>query len=255
MTLRPASLMAALSLLAVLTGGCFTETQDGVFGPAVGGGDGDQDDRPFLSMQATPARGGSPLVVDFSLGARDRDGDALTWTLDFGDKSSPASGSTLPTTPKHTYALPGAYLVSFRVRDGAGESLSTLSIVVLEGPSSDSGETSESLSPTQGPEPSGGGGYAPPPRSSTSSSTSATNTSTDAPSDTNSSTGSSTETATSSESESSTSDTGSSTESETGTQTAAPPPSDTGTETGSSTESSTESPPESSSSSTTDPPL
>ncbi|MHB1261927.1 MAG: PKD domain-containing protein [Thermoplasmatota archaeon] len=145
---RLASLSVGLALLALATSGCFTPRGDGVFGPA-GSLGGDEGSAPALSLKASPARGPGPLVVGFSLNARGGEGGSLSWSLDFGDHSAPAAGTELPATPSHTYKAAGAYVTTFKVKGGAGESVSTLSIVVLEGLASSTGQPS----PTQGPEP------------------------------------------------------------------------------------------------------
>ncbi|MEA3165294.1 MAG: cytochrome c, partial [Thermoplasmata archaeon] len=234
MVSRLASACVGLVLLTLASSGCFNAKGDGVFGPASSLG-GDENSAPALSMKATPARGPGPLEVEFSLSARDRDGDALSWALDFGDRTAPAAGTDLPAKAKHTYKAPGAYVATFKVKDRAGESVSTLTVVVLEGIVSKTGTPS----PTQGPEPpqyqpppppppSGGGG-GPPPTSSASNSTTASNTTTSSAS--NSTTPEPTPTPTSSSTSSS------------GSTTAAPPPtstssstSDTGTSSSTDTE-------------------
>jgi PKD repeat protein len=169
---RLASLCAGLALVTLLTSGCFNAQGDGVFGPANSLG-GDENSSPALSLKATPARGPGPLDVEFALSARDRDGDPLSWSLDFGDHSKSAAGTQLPVKVKHSYKDAGAFVATFKVKDDAGESVSTVSIIVLEGILSETGTPS----PTQGPEPpqyqppppppqGGGGGGGPPPTAS-----------------------------------------------------------------------------------------
>ena len=285
---RVASLGAGLALLVIAMSGCFTQPEDGVFGPANSLG-GAENDSPALSLKASPARGPGPLEVEFSLSALDRDGGALTWSLDFGDRTAPAAGSDLPGRPRHTYTAPGAYVATFKVvsgdGDGAESFVSSITIVVLEGLVSDS-------EPTQGPEeapeeapeyspPSGGGGggggggSAGPSTSATSTSAapdnqtaSETSTSTAPPGNGSSSTsasstseGTSTSSSTSSTEQPTSSESGSQSATDSDTQTA----SSTGTETfsdpGTSTsESSTSSEPEptptgSESGTSSDPPL
>lgn len=161
MTLRPASLGVGLLLVLLALSGCFQQPGDGVFGPA-SGLDVEANNSPALSLQASPARGPSPLLVEFSLSAKDRDGDPLAWSLDFGDETAPAEGNDLPARPRHTYRVEGSYVATFTVVQGEEDYTSRISIVVLEGVVSSTGTPS----PTQGPEPP----PTPPPSSSSSSS-------------------------------------------------------------------------------------
>ncbi|HJQ93622.1 MAG TPA: PKD domain-containing protein [Candidatus Thermoplasmatota archaeon] len=155
---RLASLGAGLALLALATAGCFTQPDEGVFGPANSLG-GAENDSPALSLQASPARGPGPLQVEFSLSALDRDGGPLTWSLDFGDRTAPAAGGDLPAKPRHTYAAPGAYVARFQVEESGGESfVSTISLVVLEGAVPEQTTTQGPEEPEYSPPPSGGGG-------------------------------------------------------------------------------------------------
>jgi hypothetical protein len=268
MSPRLASLCAALSFLALASAGCVTQSHDGVFGPASDLGAGGES-RPFLSLKAVPARGAAPLPVDLTLSARDRDGDALTWTLDFGDGSPLSSGSQLPATVRHTYAHAGAYVATLKVKDKAGELPTTISIVALEGGRATAPAEEP---PVQGPEPAPPG-YSPPtetrPRSSSSSGT------TSSPSPTNSTSSSGTPSDTGSATETPTptdtgtqSDTGTPTPTDTGSSTDTGTPTDTGTQsdtgtptptdTGSSTDTGTPPPSDTTQSdtgTTTDPPM
>lgn len=55
--------------------------------------------------------------VAFSLNGTDADGDALNWTLNFGDNSTDAAGASLPALVNHTYAV-GNYSAVFGLNDG-----------------------------------------------------------------------------------------------------------------------------------------
>ena len=71
---------------------------------------------PVASAVATPAAGGFPLTVALSAeGSTDPDGDALSYTWDFGDGAT-ASGRDV----SHTFAARGSYLVRVTVRDPEG---------------------------------------------------------------------------------------------------------------------------------------
>lgn len=68
-------------------------------------------------------------VAAFALTGSDPDGDALTWTLSFGDGSSPATGSTLPSGVNHTYA-DGNYTAFYNVTDGKATATYNVTVVV-----------------------------------------------------------------------------------------------------------------------------
>lgn len=61
------------------------------------------------------------LTVVFALNGTDPDGDALNWTLSFGDASTNATGAQLPTIVNHTYAAVGLYEVEFVLDDGTNQ--------------------------------------------------------------------------------------------------------------------------------------
>jgi type 1 glutamine amidotransferase len=70
----------------------------------------------ITSAVATPAAGyGAPLTVAFSATATDRDGDALTYSWDFGD-----GGTSTSQNPTHTYQQLGYYDATLTVSDGKG---------------------------------------------------------------------------------------------------------------------------------------
>jgi PKD repeat protein len=74
---------------------------------------------PIARMQANPTSGPAPLAVSFNgLGSSDPDGDALTYSWDFGDGTT----STAPS-PSHTYAA-GDYTARLTVTDPSGSSAS-----------------------------------------------------------------------------------------------------------------------------------
>ena len=69
---------------------------------------------PTVSASASPTTGKPPLAVSFSsAGTVDPDGDALTYSWDFGDGAT----STQPN-PVHTYGTSGAYTARLLVSDG-----------------------------------------------------------------------------------------------------------------------------------------
>lgn len=56
-------------------------------------------------------------MVTFNLTGSDPDGNALSWSLSFGDGAANATGNTLPDVVTHTYAV-GLYNVSLTITDG-----------------------------------------------------------------------------------------------------------------------------------------
>ncbi|MDS9468928.1 Ig-like domain-containing protein [Paracoccus sp. MBLB3053] len=74
------------------------------------------------SSDVDPEIGGLPLEITFNAIVTDPDGDALTYTLNFGDASGPIVGnvgSNGVVSVSYTYTADGRYLVSFSVTDGS----------------------------------------------------------------------------------------------------------------------------------------
>ena len=68
----------------------------------------------------------------FSLNGTDPDGDALSWELDFGDGSTPATGDTLPATSSHPYAI-GNHTANFTLSDGTASKSYEVAVAVAGG--------------------------------------------------------------------------------------------------------------------------
>ena len=89
-----------------------------------------------VSLDASPKSGNVPLTVTFTCEAH---GGYLnyTWTLDFGDGSSPESGTRSSEgswTVKHTYNKAGTYTATLTVTDALGASLSIpVTFKIIEG--------------------------------------------------------------------------------------------------------------------------
>jgi PKD repeat protein len=73
---------------------------------------------PVATLAASTPGGGVPLAVNFTLGGSDPDGDALNWTLSFGDGSANRTGSALPAAVAHTFTAAGLHRVVLNVTDG-----------------------------------------------------------------------------------------------------------------------------------------
>ncbi len=80
------------------------------------------------SFSAEPNPAGNPKTsITFTVQASDPDGDALTYTMDFGDGTSSSSGSTAT----HAYTRKGTYKVEAVVSDGHGHTVrKTIQIIV-----------------------------------------------------------------------------------------------------------------------------
>ena len=85
---------------------------------------------PQASLDVSPASGSAPLDVAATVTASDTDGDALTYTLDFGDGPPwrPARCPLAPTT--HRYDTAGTYTVRLAVSDGRATTIETTTVTV-----------------------------------------------------------------------------------------------------------------------------
>jgi hypothetical protein len=72
----------------------------------------------------------APLLLSFVINGTDGDGDALSWTLSFGDGSENATGADLPVTVEHTYFDAGSFTAVLEVSDGQAAGYANLSVVV-----------------------------------------------------------------------------------------------------------------------------
>jgi PKD repeat protein len=72
---------------------------------------------PHVAPTATPSTGLAPLLVQFSAGASDPEGEALTYRWTFGD-----GGTATTPNPQHLYEDPDPYTVTLTVTDARGAS-------------------------------------------------------------------------------------------------------------------------------------
>ena len=70
---------------------------------------------PTVDATADPKTGTAPLLVAFSANGADPEGQALTYSWDFGD-----GGTSLRQNPDHTYTQPGTYTAKVTVKDSKG---------------------------------------------------------------------------------------------------------------------------------------
>ncbi|MBK9317106.1 MAG: PQQ-dependent sugar dehydrogenase [Acidobacteria bacterium] len=87
---------------------------------------------PIATISANPVSGPMPLMVIFDgSGSSDQDGDALTYSWNFGDGSPSVNGSNVT----HTYQAAGSYTATLTVNDGrGGTSTATVAIRVGAAP-------------------------------------------------------------------------------------------------------------------------
>lgn len=86
---------------------------------------------PLGSLDVTlPPASGLPLMANFTLNGTDPDGDALRWTLTFGDNTTTANGTTLPSSVSHDYASAGNFTALFTLMDGKTNATYNLTVAV-----------------------------------------------------------------------------------------------------------------------------
>jgi PKD repeat protein len=73
--------------------------------------------RPTAQLTASADHGATPLRVNFTADGADVDGDALSWSLDFGDGNR-TTGTALPAILPHEFARVGSYNATLTVQDG-----------------------------------------------------------------------------------------------------------------------------------------
>ncbi|MCX6092829.1 MAG: PKD domain-containing protein [Candidatus Bipolaricaulota bacterium] len=97
---------------------------------------------PVPQFEATPDHGPAPLAVTFDLSASfdpaaivptPTGGAIVSYSLDFGDGTQPATGTSIGTSIHHTYAIPGYRVATLTVVDNDGASASATHVVTVEG--------------------------------------------------------------------------------------------------------------------------
>jgi PKD repeat protein len=81
---------------------------------------------PTVEAAGDPTAGKPPLTVQFSANGADPDGDALTYSWDFGD-----GGRLLLQNPSHTYATAGNYTATVTVTDSRGASATDTVLITV----------------------------------------------------------------------------------------------------------------------------
>ena len=89
-----------------------------------------------LTLSPSPQSGPAPLATTFTLTANDPSGNALNYSVAFGDGASTSGTITSPYTPitiMHPYQKPGTYNAGASVTDSSGETGSSLATVTATG--------------------------------------------------------------------------------------------------------------------------
>jgi len=96
---------------------------------------------PVPQFEATPDHGPAPLAVSFNLSASfdpagivpAPTGSIVSFSLDFGDGTPPATGTGIGAPASHTYVTPGYRVATLTVVDNDGASASATHAVTVEG--------------------------------------------------------------------------------------------------------------------------
>ena len=114
-------LLVAMTLLVGVLSGCFEE----------------EEEKPTEVTNTAPAASFTSAVVHnnttaggeatFTDGSSDADGDALTYSWDFGD----GTGTSTEASPVYTYAANGSYTVTLTVNDGTNDSTPATETIIV----------------------------------------------------------------------------------------------------------------------------
>jgi hypothetical protein len=86
------------------------------------------------SFQPVHAEGTAPFVAEFAINATDEDGDALSYTIQWGDASSDGGGALPTGNVTHTYYVARNYTALLTVSDFSSSVEATARIAVREAP-------------------------------------------------------------------------------------------------------------------------
>ncbi len=91
---------------------------------------------PVAALTATPTTGTVPLAVSFDGSAsQDPDGSIASWSLDFGDGSTPATGTgAVPNAIPHTYSAAGTYHAKLTVTDSSNAPTTSTPVTITVNP-------------------------------------------------------------------------------------------------------------------------
>ncbi len=93
-------------------------------------------EKPFIVLHAAVVSGVAPLDVAFDLSHNEIPaGATITYTLDFGDGTTPATGTDLNLIVHHTYEVAGTFIARLTVTDSDGhQGEAQLTITVTSSP-------------------------------------------------------------------------------------------------------------------------
>ena len=86
---------------------------------------------PSLKVAEGFVYGEVPLTIVFDIsGSYDPDGKIVSFTLDFGDGTPPATGTDVSQPISHTYQAPGVYIARLTVVDDHGARATSPGLVI-----------------------------------------------------------------------------------------------------------------------------
>jgi hypothetical protein len=88
---------------------------------------------PTASLTPHLGNGTAALNATFTVAGSDPDGDALSWTLSFGDATANATGAALPSNVTHAYKAAGTVNVTLAVSDGRNTTLAHATLNLTAG--------------------------------------------------------------------------------------------------------------------------
>ena len=86
---------------------------------------------PTATLSVSTTSGPPPLAVNFTVGGVDPDGDAIQWSLDYGDGSVAASGNALPKDVSHAFTAAGNFTVKLTVTDSKGAAGDKMQVITV----------------------------------------------------------------------------------------------------------------------------
>jgi PKD repeat protein len=154
--MRGVAFAAVAVLLTTLISGCTVQKDDleaGVDGLTSGSGSGSKtgtssasktgtsgtsgtgtptgtNHAPVANLTASTLSGAAPMTVNFTLNGTDAEGDALSWTLTYGNASANVTGTVLPANATHVFDAAGTFNVTLVISDGKLSANATVTIVV-----------------------------------------------------------------------------------------------------------------------------
>ena len=106
---------------------------------------------PIAVLKANPLSGMSPLDVIFDIsGSSDPDGIIISYSLDFGDGTEPATGTDITQPITHTYTTAGSFTATLTVTDNYGATGTDSVTITVTAPPPNQPPTATITSPADG---------------------------------------------------------------------------------------------------------